>query len=94
MAIPREIKDQGKKEKNAIQRDRIQFTVERWKSPEINNPHLRRWTPIAIFCFERNMICPGCIYHNMFIDHSHCKMKFTVLDLVKFLGLPKKRVDF
>ena len=46
----------------------------------------RYWTKIAIECFERNCICEDCYYSNL---EEKCKLKNSVLALVRAYGVPK-----
>lgn len=54
---------------------------------------IRRWTPSAIDCYERNCICKDCPIKN-FITSQKCQMKATVIELVKALGKPNKTAQF
>lgn len=51
--------------------------------------NFKRWTPAAIDCYTRGCKCKGCFYEDYFTK-SKCQMKYTVLELVKKLGVPKK----
>lgn len=51
--------------------------------------NFKRWTPAAIDCYLRGCRCKGCFYEDYFTK-SKCQMKYTVLDLVKKLGVPKE----
>lgn len=46
-----------------------------------------KWTDAAIHCYERGCICRGCLFNKM-IGKS-CRMKESVLGLVKKFGKPK-----
>lgn len=46
----------------------------------------RFWTKIAIECYERNCICEDCYYSRL---EEKCKLKNTVLALVRLYGVPK-----
>lgn len=52
-----------------------------------------KWTPSAIYCFERGGVCKGCYYENYFSQdrytYQECEMKKAVIALVKNIGLPK-----
>lgn len=48
----------------------------------------KRWTPAAIDCYKRFCKCKGCFYEDYFTK-SKCQMKYTVLELVKKLGVPE-----
>ena len=47
--------------------------------------NLRRWTELAIDCYNRHCICRGCVFQNI-----GCRMKSTVLGLVRTIGVPKE----
>lgn len=49
---------------------------------------VRRWTVSAIACWKRGGVCSGCIYENFFASMRKCRMKFSVIELVKKLGPP------
>lgn len=46
-----------------------------------------RWTPGAIECYQRRGVCEGCLTGQ--IMEQRCRMKSTVIELVKLLGPPK-----
>ncbi len=48
-----------------------------------------RWTVGAIYCWSRNCQCEGCLYTR--IMESACKMKHSVIRLIKLHGKPTKR---
>lgn len=50
---------------------------------------LRRWTPSAKDCYFRGCVCSGCPIFE--IIGNQCKMKRTVLNLVRKLGKPERR---
>lgn len=51
---------------------------------------VKRWTKIAEECYFRGCACRGCYYEEFFLkSNQRCKMKATVLELVKVLGKPK-----
>ena len=52
----------------------------------IINGNLKRWTIGAKECYQRGCNCKGCYYS--FLDC--CRMKYTVLGLVRVLGIPKE----
>ena len=52
-----------------------------------HQPKLRRWTKSAIDCYNRGCVCKGCEYQK--ILSCHCRMKLTVLELVRLLGKPE-----
>ena len=49
---------------------------------------VRRWTESAINCWKRGAVCEGCIYNNFFASQKTCKMKSTIILLVKKFGPP------
>ena len=51
----------------------------------------RRWTQTAIECYERGCTCEGCILNGVFEsqEFNKCKMKATVLELVRVFGTPE-----
>lgn len=54
-------------------------------------PKQTRWTPTAIQCFERGCVCDGCFYEKFFTSQNfNCRMKDSVLELVRERGIPKK----
>lgn len=46
---------------------------------------LRRWTFEAVLCYNRGCRCDGCANMNL---ETECRMKHTVIKLVKELGVP------
>lgn len=48
----------------------------------------QRWTTSAIMCWKRGCICKGCIYEKFFISIKECRMKSSVIKLVKKFGPP------
>jgi len=50
-------------------------------------PNYKRWTRTAIFCYERGGNCRGCPIKN--IMETECKMKYSVIQLVRNIGKPK-----
>lgn len=50
----------------------------------------RRWSKAAKYCYERGAECCDCIYD--FIE-SDCKMRKTILELVKIFGKPKNIIS-
>lgn len=53
------------------------------------------WSPSAIECYERNMHCHGCLYHNIcrnaaLKNNNIPPMKLVVHKLLMGLGLPPK----
>lgn len=50
---------------------------------------VRRWTQDSIDCYKRGCICSGCFYYDFFNKNPQkCRMKATVLELVRVLGRP------
>ena len=47
----------------------------------------RYWTPGAIECYQRGCVCEGCLTGQ--IMEQHCRMKSSVIQLLKTLGPPK-----
>ena len=54
-------------------------------------PKYRHWTQTAVFCYERGGNCCGCPIKN--IIETECKMKYSVNQLVKTLGIPKEETE-
>lgn len=52
----------------------------------------KNWTPTAIDCYSIGCICSKCnIYKLYFADTNiRCRMKDTVIELVRRLGTPQK----
>lgn len=50
------------------------------------NTMLKRWTKSAIDCYMRGCRCNNCLMNKL---ESKCRMKTTVIELVKILGAPK-----
>lgn len=48
-----------------------------------------RWTPSAVDCYFRGCICKGCPIQE--ILGNRCRMKQSVLKLVKKFGKPERR---
>ena len=47
----------------------------------------RYWTPSAIECYQRGCVCEGCLIAQ--IMEQHCRMKSSVIQLIKTLGPPQ-----
>lgn len=49
------------------------------------------WTPTAIECYTLGCNCAKCnLYKIYFTDSNYkCRMKYTVIELVRKLGVPK-----
>lgn len=56
-----------------------------------NKNRYRRWTQGAIECYQRGCVCAGCLTGQ--IIEQHCRMKITVMELVKRLGAPPKSLN-
>ena len=50
----------------------------------------KRWTPTAIDCYKLGCNCPKCNLYRIYFasGDSKCNMKYTVLNLVKNVGVP------
>lgn len=48
-----------------------------------------KWTELSKECYQRNCKCKGCIYSEI-IKSQPCRMKRTVLELVKLFGVPNE----
>lgn len=53
---------------------------------------LRRWTQSARDCYFRGCICSGCPIYE--ILETKCRMKQTVLELVRKFGKPEKEINY
>jgi hypothetical protein len=53
--------------------------------------YFRMWTIAAIYCYERGCRCNGCYYKENLT--CRCRMKQTVLGLVKELGKPTRILE-
>lgn len=51
-----------------------------------------RWSVGAIECYNRHCRCDGCFLKKFL--KGRCRMKHSVIDLVKYLGLPKEAKKF
>ena len=55
---------------------------------------VRRWTDIAKACYLRGCVCQDCYYKEFFKDNRQgCRMKVTVVELVRVLGVPNELQD-
>jgi hypothetical protein len=52
----------------------------------------KRWTKGSIDCYDRHCICDGCFYNEFF--NGKCKMKKTVIEMVRVLGKPPQAKHF
>ena len=49
----------------------------------------KRWTNLAVFCYNRGCKCSDCFYCQRSLDLSErCQVKGSVLNLVKLIGPP------
>ena len=53
----------------------------------------RKWTPTAIDCYRLNCSCSMCNLYKLYFKDSFfkCKMKETVVELVRQIGVPNDR---
>ena len=54
----------------------------------------KNWTPTAIDCYRLKCRCSECNLYKAFFKNSHsrCRMKETVIELVRLYGIPSKEV--
>ena len=52
--------------------------------------NLKGWTPAAVQCYQRGCVCKGCFYDEFFTADK-CKMKSSVMELVRKFGAPGER---
>lgn len=52
----------------------------------------KNWTPTAIDCYSLGCYCSKCNLHKIYFADSEfrCRMKDTVIELVRKYGAPKK----
>ncbi len=52
----------------------------------------KNWTPTAVECYELGCSCSKCNLYKLYFSDSlfKCKMKETVIELVRRLGAPKE----
>lgn len=52
----------------------------------------KNWTPTAIDCYSIGCSCSKCNLYKIYFLHSDgkCRMKDTVIELVRRLGAPKE----
>lgn len=56
-----------------------------------------RWTQDAVECYKRGCNCNGCFFENYFTNSDYrypkykqkCRMKYSVLELVRIIGIPE-----
>lgn len=53
---------------------------------------LKRWTISARDCYFRGCVCLGCPTYK--ILETKCRMKQTVLELVRKFGKPEKEISY
>jgi len=53
------------------------------------------WTPTAIECYKIGCMCSKCNLYKMYFSKRNykCRMKDTVIELVKQVGLPEIKED-
>ena len=54
---------------------------------KLGNVSVIRWTQSAIDCYERCCICNGCPMYELI--GKQCRMKTSVLELVRKFGVPE-----
>jgi len=52
----------------------------------------KNWTPTALDCYHSGCTCSKCNLYKIYFYNSNikCKMKDTVIELVRKLGAPQK----
>lgn len=52
----------------------------------------KNWTPTAVDCYLLGCACSKCNLYKIYFANvdGHCRMKETVIELVRRLGVPKK----
>ena len=55
----------------------------------------KNWTPTAIDCYSLGCSCSKCNLYKIYFLKSgiRCRMKDTVIELVRRLGIPKEEVN-
>ena len=55
----------------------------------------KKWTRQAVECYSINCICTNCLLYKLFFSKRNykCKMKETVIELVRLIGVPKGMTD-
>ena len=51
------------------------------------------WTPTAIDCYRLGCRCSKCFLYKLYFQHSKCRMKETVMELVRLYGKPDDSID-
>ena len=51
----------------------------------------KKWTPTAVDCYEMGCNCSKCNLYKIYFSKSNykCQMKYTVLKLVRTIGIPE-----
>ena len=54
----------------------------------------KNWTPTAIDCYKSGCACSKCNLYKLYFKNSNtkCKMKETVIELVRRIGTPEKEI--
>ncbi|MDO5306858.1 MAG: hypothetical protein Q4E83_03775 [bacterium] len=52
---------------------------------------MQRWSIAAIYCYQRGCKRKNCYYSEQL--ETHCRMKQTVIELVKLYGIPKEKLQ-
>lgn len=55
----------------------------------LNNNYVKQWTKTAIECYQRGCVCKGCPMSNL---ETPCRMKGSVIELVRKFGAPQDKV--
>lgn len=55
----------------------------------------KKWTPTAIDCYKLGCVCSKCNLNKIYFKHSifKCQMKYTVIELVRKLGIPEEEEE-
>lgn len=56
----------------------------------MNNSYCSYWTEAAVDCYKRGCVCQGCLIYEQI--GKDCRMKASVLELVRKLGKPPERI--
>ena len=51
------------------------------------------WTPTAIDCYRLGCRCSKCNLYKLYFQNSKCRMKETVMELVRLYGKPDESID-
>lgn len=62
-----------------------------FKCNESSSETNKQWTRTAVDCYKLGCICSKCTLYEVFFSKKKfkCKMKETVIELVRKLGVPK-----